>query len=96
MTALDRCYRIVQKPVITEKATDETGRRNAYTFRVPMDANKIEIRQAIERLFEVKVKSVNTSHVRSKWRVRGRSLGQTQPWKKARVVLAEGQTIEIL
>ncbi len=96
MTTLDRCYRIVQKPVITEKATDDIAHRNAYTFRVPMDANKIEIRQAVARLFNVKVKSVNTSRVQSKWRIRGRSLGQTQSWKKARVVLAEGQTIEIL
>jgi large subunit ribosomal protein L23 len=82
--------------VITEKATDESARRNAYTFRVPLDANKIEIRQAVERLFKVNVKSVNTMHVQTKWRVRGRSLGETQPWKKARVTLAEGQTIEIL
>ena len=60
MTSLDRCYRIIQKPVITEKASDDTAKRNAYTFRVPRDANKVEIRQAVERLFEVKVQGVNT------------------------------------
>ncbi len=96
MPSIDRCYRIVQKPVITEKATDDTARRNAYSFRVPLDANKVEIRQAVERLFSVKVERVNTSRVKSKWRIRGRSIGQTQPWKKALVVLKEGQTIEIL
>ena len=96
MSALDRYYHIIQKPVITEKASDGTLARNAYTFRVPVNANKIEIRNAVERLFEVNVKSVNTSRVKSKWRVRGRSIGRTQEWKKAMVVLGEGQTIDVL
>ena len=96
MTTLDRCYRVIKKPVITEKASDDTGRRNAYTFRVPVDANKVEIRHAVEKLFEVKVEKVNTLKVRGKWRVRGRSIGQTNPWKKAMVVLSEGQTIDVL
>jgi len=96
VTTLDRSYRIIKKPVITEKASDATGIRNAYTFRVPTDANKVEIRQAVEQLFEVKVKSVNTLIVRGKWRIRGRSIGRSQAWKKAMVVLEEGQTIDLL
>ena len=96
MTTLDRSYGIIKKPVITEKASDATGIRNAYTFRVPLDANKVEVRQAVEQLFEVKVKSVNTLRVRGKWRVRGRSIGRSQAWKKAMVVLEEGQTIDLL
>ena len=59
-------------------------------------ANKLEIRQAVERLFSVKVKSVNTLTVKAKWKIRGRSIGRTQEWKKAMVVLQEGQTIEVL
>ena len=96
MTTLDRCYHIIQKPVLTEKATDDQGRRNAYQFRVPTDANKIEIRDAVERLFKVNVLSVNTSTVRGKWRRRGWTAGVAPGWKRARVTLREGQTIEII
>lgn len=96
MTALDRCYQIIRKPVITEKATDDQGRRNAYHFQVPRDANKVEIRQAVERLFNVKVRSVNTANGHAKGIRRGWKQGETQVTKRAMVTLAEGQTIEIL
>ena len=96
MSTLDRCYQIIKKPVITEKATDDQLRRNAYHFRVPVDANKVEIRQAIERLFEVKVRSVNTQVHRGKFRRRGYTSGMTPTWKRAMVTLKEGDTIEIL
>lgn len=96
MTTLDRCYQLIKKPLITEKATDAMGSRNAYTFRVPVDANKVEIRIAVGRLFNVKVESVNTLRVRGKWRSRGRLVGKTPDWKKAVVVLAAGNTIDVL
>jgi len=96
VTTLDRAYHIIKKPVVTEKATDDTARRNAYAFRVPVDANKIEIRNAVEQLFSVKVKSVNTLNVSGKWRVHGRSIGKTKNWKKAMVVLADGDSIDVL
>ena len=96
MTDLDRCYQIIKKPVITEKATTDSAIRNAYHFRVPQNANKVEIRQAVERLFDVKVTSVNTLNVSGKFRRRGYSVGRTQSWKKAMVTLAEGQTIDVL
>jgi large subunit ribosomal protein L23 len=96
VTSLDRSYHLIRRPHVTEKATDDSARRNAYSFRVPRDANKVEIRQAVERLFEVKVKSVNTLVVKGKWKIRGRTIGRTQPWKKAMVVLEEGQTIDVL
>ena len=96
MTTLDRSYQIIKKPVITEKATGDSAIRNAYHFRVPLDANKVEIRQAVERLFDVRVKSVNTLRTKGKYRRRGYSIGRTQSWKKAMVTLAEGQTIDIL
>ena len=76
MTSVDRFYHILQKPVITEKATGDSGRRNAYHFQVPLDANKVEIRQAVERLFKVHVVAVNTARVRGK------------PSKRVAVVLA--------
>lgn len=96
MTSMDRMYRVIQKPVITEKATDDTAGRNAYHFRVPITANKVEIRQAVEKLFEVDVLSVNTARVRGKVRRRGYTAGATPTWKRAMVKLREGQTIEIL
>ncbi len=96
MSTQDRHYQIIRKPLITEKATDDMARRNAYCFKVPRDAGKIEIRQAVEKLFEVNVKSVNTLIVPSKRRRRGYSVGSTPRWKKAMVTLAEGQTIEVL
>ena len=48
--SLDRHYHIIKRPIVTEKASDDTATRNAYTFRVPVDAGKVEIRQAIESL----------------------------------------------
>ena len=96
MTTLEQSYRIIRKPVITEKATDATVTRNAYTFRVPLTANKSEIRGALEKLFDVRVRSVNTLRTKPKWRRRGRNIGRTSTWKKAIVVLEEGQTIELL
>ena len=96
MSDLQRMYEIVRRPVITEKGTDDTADRNAYHFRVPVDANKVEIRQAVEGVFQVKVVRVNTSRVRGKSRRRGWVAGAASDWKKARVVLREGDTIEIL
>jgi large subunit ribosomal protein L23 len=93
---MDRLYRVIQKPVITEKATDESAKRNAYLFRVPLDANKVEIRQAVEKHFNVGVVSVNTLRAPGKRRRRGWVPGQSPEWKKAMVKLAQGDTIEIL
>lgn len=96
MTDLDRYYHMIKGPVITEKGTDDTAERNAYHFRVPVDANKVEIKKAIQALFNVKVVRVNTLRVGGKVRRRGYIAGTTAEWKKAMVKLAEGQTIEML
>ena len=85
---------VIIRPVITERSYDvmEGG---VYTFEVAKDSNKIEIAQAVEAIFSVKVKKVNTLNVKSKpKRLRGRA-GRTRTWKKAMVTLAEGQSIEI-
>lgn len=96
MTQLDRYYRIIQKPVLSEKATYDTGGRNCYHFRVPLDANKVEIKRAVEKLFNVKVTKVNTLTKRAEPTRRGWVSGTSQSWKRAMVTLADGQTIEIL
>ncbi len=96
MTSIDRLYSIIREPLLTEKGTDDRARRNAYHFRVPAEANKVEIRQAVEKLFKVKVLRVNTLRVTQKVRRRGYVAGLTPAWKKAMVVLKEGDTIEVI
>ena len=87
-------HEIIVRPVVTEKSTDLVE-RNAYTFVVANDANKIEIGHAIERQFGVKVKDVRTMRYRGKERRVGRNIGRRAAWKKAVVTLREGDTIEI-
>ena len=89
-----RAYDIVRSPVITEKAT-LGSEHNQVTFRVPLDATKPEIKAAVEGLFKVKVKAVNTIVVAGKVkRFKGR-LGVRSDFKKAIVSLVAGQTIDV-
>ena len=85
---------IVKAPVITEKAA-ALGQQNVYLFKVDPRANKNEIKQAIEKLFKVKVEEIRTINVKPKKRRVGRYAGLTNRTKKAIVTLAEGQTIEL-
>jgi large subunit ribosomal protein L23 len=86
-------YQIIERPLLTEKSTD-LSRIGKYTFRVAKDANKIEIRNAVEKIFKVKVTKVNTLIVKGKKRRVGRfPEGRTSDWKKAIVTLAPGQSI---
>ncbi len=90
----ERMYEVVRAPVITEKATI-VSEHNQVVFRVPLDATKPEIRAAIEGLFAVKVKAVNTLRQRGKtkrWRNR---LGRRSDFKKAMVTLEEGHSIDV-
>lgn len=93
---LDRHYHIIKRPHVTEKATTDSLMRNAYHFRVPTDANKSEIKRAIQELFNVHVERVNTLRVSGKARRRGWVRGQKADWKKAMVTLREGETIDVL
>jgi len=85
---------IIKSPIITEKSTIEREFENIVTFRVSPRANKLEIRSAVEKLFDVKVVEVRTSRVKGKSRRVGRFVGQRPSWKKARVKLREGDSIE--
>lgn len=87
-------YSIVKHMLITEKGTG-LGPVNKYLFSVDVNANKPEIKKAIEEIYKVKVADVNTMHMRGKKkRVRFKQ-GRTANWKKAVVTLAKGQSIEI-
>ena len=89
-----RAYDIVRSPVITEKAT-LASEHNQVTFRVPLDASKGEIAAAVEAVFSVKVKAVNTLRQLGKTkRFRG-FVGKRSDYKKAIVSLAEGQSIDV-
>lgn len=85
---------VLIRPVVTEKSTDLMA-DNKYTFRVDMRANKTQIKQAVEQIFKVKVRQVNTSRVHGKVRRMGRSEGRRPDWKKAIVTLEPGHSIEV-
>jgi large subunit ribosomal protein L23 len=86
---------IVKRALITEKGTQIRERENGYLFEVARDANKIEIRHAIESIFPVKVETVRTLRVHGKPKRMGRYAGHRPDWKKAIVTLKKGQTIEL-
>ena len=85
---------IVRRPLITERASQLQEEANRYVFEVRGDANKIEIRRAVEEIFEVTVTKVNTASVRGKVKRMGRFQGRRASWKKAIVSVAQGQSIE--
>ncbi len=88
-------YDVIRRPLITEKANLAKERLNTYYFEVPMTVKRQEIREAVERVFRVKVEDVRTMIVRGKVRRRGRSVGKQPNWKKAIVKLREGHKIDI-
>ena len=81
-------------PHVTEKTSLAMQNANQYTFRVRRNATKTDIKQAVELMFDVKVKGVQTANEPGKSRRFGRTVGRTQDWKKAYVSLAEGQAID--
>jgi len=85
---------ILKRPLLTEKGTAMSEDENKFLFEVAMSANKVEIRWAVEQLYEVKVVSVNTQVVRGKLKRVGRNVGKCPTWKKAIVRLAEGASID--
>ena len=90
----DRLMRVVLAPHVSEKAYRiGDAKSKQVTFKVARDATKLEIKKAVEQLFEVKVAAVNTLRVKGKERRFGRIVGRTQDWKKAYVTLKEGHDI---
>ena len=89
-------YRILRKGVVTEKTSALMDKFNKYTFLVSVDANKIEIRQSVERLFDLKNKvlSVRTAVYAGKWSRKGRKGGYRPNFKKAVVTLVQGASIK--
>jgi len=87
-------YGIILRPLITEKSLAQNGERNKVSFLVDIEANKPEIRAAVERIFVVKVIEVNTVYVKGKWKRTRMREGKRPDRKKAVVTLREGDKIE--
>ena len=87
-------YEIIKRPLITEKTNIQKEIANQVTFEVDRRANRIEIRQAVESAFKVKVANIQTIQVKGKVKRRGRSVGKRRDWKKAIVTLMPGERID--
>lgn len=86
---------IIKAPIVTEKSADLAQNQNTITFSVDVNANKTQIKQAIEKIFNVKVESINTVNVRPRKRRVGKYTGYTSKVKKAIVKLKDGSSIEL-
>lgn len=87
-------YEIIRGPVVTEKTTLQKEVSNQVTLRVDRQANRLEIKDAVEKNFNTKVKQVRTIQVKGKVKRRGRIIGKRKDWKKAIVTLMPGQRID--
>jgi large subunit ribosomal protein L23 len=90
----ERLMSVLVAPHVTEKTTQNLQLRNQYTFRVRRDASRLEVRAAVELMFDVKVSGVQVVNEPGKSRRFGKTPGRTQDWKKAYVRLADGQSID--
>ena len=87
---------VLVKPLMTEKSMQQKEELNAITFKVSVDANKVEIRQAVEKVFNVKVATVRSASHEGKWKRMGKFEGRRPGWKKAVVTLAPGHKIDLV
>ena len=88
-----RAYQLIKAPIDTEKTNLQKELLNQVSFEVDPAANRIEIKKAVEQIFDVKVKSVKTMNVKGKIKQRGRIIGKRKNWKKALVTLMPGNRI---
>ncbi|MGQ3685061.1 MAG: 50S ribosomal protein L23 [Candidatus Loosdrechtia sp.] len=88
-------YHIIKRPLRTEKSVDDGQKRNSYHFEVDLRANKIQIKEAVEKFFNVTVDDVRTLIRKGKKKRVKFRLGRTKDWKKAVVTLKEGSTIDL-
>jgi large subunit ribosomal protein L23 len=89
-----REYDIIRGPVLTEKTTLQKELHNQVTLKVDKRANRVEIKEAVEKTFNTQVKQVRTIQVKGKVKQRGRIIGKRSDWKKAIVTLMPGQRID--
>ena len=92
----ERLSRVLLGPVVSEKSTRAADQSQQMVFKVLPDANKLEIRNAVEKMFDVKVTAVQVSNVKGKVKRFGQTMGRRSNWKKAYVTLAEGSDIDFV
>src|SRR5574344_688144 len=90
----ERVFKVLLGPHISEKATVLADGKNQFVFKVATDATKLEVKKAVEQLFEVKVSDVNTAKVNGKTKRTMRGMGNRNDWKKAYITLVPGQEID--
>jgi len=88
-----RAYQLIKAPIDTEKTNLQKELLNQVSFEVDPTANRVEIKKAVEQIFDVKVKSVKTMNVKGKIKQRGKIIGKRKNWKKALVTLMPGNRI---
>lgn len=86
---------VLIKPLLTEKSSIETESTNRYVFKVQRKSNKYQIREAVEKMFDVKVTNVKTAVLPGKVKRSGKGVKKTSSWKKAYVQIQEGQKLEL-
>lgn len=91
----DTIYRTIIRPLVTEKGTHQSTKLNAYPFQVAADVNKTQIKQAVEKIYNVKVLEVRTANRKGKPRRSRMRMGKTADWKKAVVVLHPDHHIDL-
>ena len=91
--ATDNIYKIILSPLVTEKST-KISENNQYVFKVTLDSNKKEIKNAIEKLFKVKIKNINTTRIKGKSKIFKGTRGKRSDYKKAIVSLNEGESLD--
>ena len=92
---MNRIDNVIIRPLLTEKTANQQVDANQYAFEVGLHATKIEIQQAVQQLFGVRVETVRTQVVRGKVKRFGRHYGKRSNWKKALVTLPEGETLNV-
>lgn len=88
-------YNIIIRPLVTEQGTHLASTKGAYSFEVNKKANKIQIKDAVEKIYNVKVRKVRTANHKGKHRRKGRTFGTTSSWKKAVVFLKPDYHIDL-
>lgn len=86
---------VLIKPLLTEKSSMETEKTNRYCFKVQRKASKFQVKDAVEKMFDVKVVNVRTSVTPGKVKRAGKALKKSSSWKKAYVKIADGQKLEL-
>jgi large subunit ribosomal protein L23 len=92
----ERIFQVLLSPHVSEKASIIADSNNQFVFKVARDADKLEVKKAVEQLFDVKVKSVQTINVKGKTKFFGRVRGKRSDWKKAYVSLQPGYDIDLM